>query len=151
MLTPLRERPFFVYSVFFISETIFGIIPPEVFMVWALDQGILHYLEVIFLLTALSYLGGIIAFYMGKFFTNFRFFRRIKIGETYRKYSNTYRRFGGILILIAAITPLPFALISLISGSMGYRFRRYMVYASVRFLRFAVYGYFIWEGMNYNF
>ncbi|MEQ8561666.1 MAG: hypothetical protein RID18_09180, partial [Cytophagales bacterium] len=35
-LTPLRERPFLVYSIFFASEVIFGIIPPEIFMVWAL-------------------------------------------------------------------------------------------------------------------
>lgn len=147
-INPLRDRPILVYSVFFASEVIFGIIPPEIFMVWALDQGIMHYIQVIIILTALSYLGGIVAFYIGKIFSDTFLFKPIKRTESYQTYKNTYRRFGGILILIAAVTPVPFALISMISGSMGYRFRRYIVYASFRFFRFIVYGYFIWEGMN---
>ena len=151
MMEPLQERPFLVYSIFFASEVFFGIIPPEIFMVWALNRGIIHYIEVIFLLTILSYSGGIIAFYIGKFFSDTRLFRKIKSGEAFQKYSYTYRKYGGILILIAAITPVPFALISMISGSLSYRFRIYIRFAAFRILRFVVYGYFVWEGMNLNF
>ncbi|MEQ8358689.1 MAG: VTT domain-containing protein [Cytophagales bacterium] len=150
-LTPLRERPFLVYSIFFASEVIFGIIPPEIFMVWALDQGVIYYMQVIMLLTVLSYAGGIIAYFIGRFFSNTAIFRHFKKSESYYNYSRTYRRFGGILILIAAVTPLPFALISMISGSFSYSFRMYLRFAAFRILRFVVYGYFIWEGMNISF
>ncbi len=150
-MAPLRANPLLVYSIFFASEVLFGIIPPEIFMVWALNQGLLHYIEVILLLTVLSYAGGIIAFYIGRFFSDSVLFRRFKKSESFIKYTMTYRRFGGILIFIAAITPVPFALISMISGSMAYKFRMYIRFAAFRFLRFAVYGYFIWEGMNISF
>ncbi len=151
LLTPLRERPFLVYGIFFVSEVIFGIIPPEIFMVWALDQGVIYYMEVIMLLTVISYLGGIIAYFIGRFFSNTALFRHIKRKESYYNYSRTYRRYGGILILIAAITPVPFALISMISGSFSYSFSMYMKFAAFRILRFVVYGYFVWEGMNLSF
>jgi uncharacterized membrane protein YdjX (TVP38/TMEM64 family) len=147
-LDPLRERPFLVYTIFFTSEVFFGIIPPEIFMAWATDQTIIKYIQVITLLTLLSYAGGIIAFFIGKVFSNTGFFRQIKRRQWYHDYSRTYRRFGGILILISAITPVPFALISMISGSFGYRFRNYIRFAAFRVLRFVVYGYFVWHGMS---
>lgn len=150
-LTPLKERPFLVYSIFFASEVFFGIIPPEIFMAWATDQTIIQYIQVITLLTLLSYAGGIIAFYIGKVFSNTGFFRQIKRRQWYHDYSRNYRRFGGVLILISAVTPIPFALISMISGSFGYRFRYYIRFAAFRVLRFAVYGYFVWHSMDFTF
>lgn len=150
-LTPLRERPFLIYSIFFASEVIFGIIPPEIFMVWALDQGVIYYMEVIMLLTILSYAGGILAYFIGRFFSNTVIFKQIKKRESYHNYSRTYRRYGGIVILIAAVTPLPFALISMISGSFSYSFSTYIKFAAFRILRFVVYGYFVWKGMNISF
>ena len=146
-IEPLRDRPALIYSIFFASEVLFGLIPPEIFMVWALGGTALYYIQVIWFLTLLSYAGGIVAFFIGRFLL----FRKFKMTNTYREYSRTYRRFGGVLILISAITPVPFALISMISASFGFRFAKYMQYASLRLLRFVVYGYFVWEGMNITF
>ncbi|MEM6877340.1 MAG: cbb3-type cytochrome c oxidase subunit I, partial [Bacteroidota bacterium] len=56
-----------------------------------------------------------------------------------RMYSDTLSKihFWGwqSIILMAAITPVPFALVSLISGAVNYPFKGYMKYAAVRFLR----------------
>jgi len=35
IMGPLYERPTIVYGIFLISEVVFGIIPPEFFMIWS--------------------------------------------------------------------------------------------------------------------
>ena len=56
----LYEKPMLVYLVFMVSEIVVGIIPPEVFMIWALksDSAKFYVLDVI-LLSSISYLDGI--------------------------------------------------------------------------------------------
>ncbi|GAI63620.1 unnamed protein product, partial [marine sediment metagenome] len=36
-LVPVYGNPFFIYLIFTVSEVVFGIIPPEIFMLWALE------------------------------------------------------------------------------------------------------------------
>jgi uncharacterized membrane protein YdjX (TVP38/TMEM64 family) len=143
-LIPLTSQPLLIYAVFLLSETVVGIIPPEFFMMWALEKGGKSYVYIVLLLAGLSYLGGIVAFWFGKRLYRTVLFQRLEKSVQFQKYLNYYRHYGGILILIAAVTPLPFALISIVSGSLGYRFRRYFQFASFRILRFVVYGAIIW-------
>ena len=54
--------PIAILSVFFASESILGLIPPEIFIAWAdQTQTPIFYLSV---LAALSYLGGIISYFI---------------------------------------------------------------------------------------
>ena len=58
----------FVFSIFFFSEVIFGIIPPEFFMIWVLNnQGGEMYPLFIIALSTISYFAGIFAFLFGKY------------------------------------------------------------------------------------
>ncbi|WP_020532234.1 hypothetical protein [Flexithrix dorotheae] len=142
---PLSDKPFLVYSLFFLSETFMGLIPPEFFMIWALEENIILFIEKIMLLTLISYFGGILAFVAGKTLSNTFLMQRVLKSNTARKYLKYYDEYGGFLILISAVTPLPFALVSTLSGSLNYSYLKYFKFASVRFIRFGFYGWIIWS------
>jgi membrane protein YqaA with SNARE-associated domain len=61
------------------------------------------------------------------------------------KYWPMFRKFGSALIIAAALTPLPWALISMLVGSTEYPLKRFSAFALFRVLRFAVYGYIIFQ------
>ena len=49
-LSDLSEQPGLIFLIFFLSEVIIGIIPPELFMIWALRNEVI-----------VDYIGNIIA------------------------------------------------------------------------------------------
>ena len=60
-------NPLSILVVFFASESILGLIPPEIFIAWAAKTtSPILYLTI---LATLSYLGGIFSFIFGRFFT----------------------------------------------------------------------------------
>ena len=66
ILGPVYEQPTVVYLIFLASETIFGIIPPEFFMIWSLRSEVLmNYVNNIIALSTISYISGIIGFGIG--------------------------------------------------------------------------------------
>jgi membrane protein DedA with SNARE-associated domain len=144
-LGPLFDNIILMLSIYSLSEIIFGIIPPELFMIWALRFGSLgDYVFYIFVFAVLSYLAGMIGFLFGRYLDTsilFRYVRRRYLG----KYHSLLQRFGVFLILVAALTPLPYSAISMLVGSLNYSFKRYLLWALSRFIRFAVYAFIIWE------
>ena len=52
-----------VFSFFLVSETILGIVPPEVFIAWA-SKSATPWLF-LFVLATISYIGGIISYFIG--------------------------------------------------------------------------------------
>lgn len=145
IMNSLKDRLYWIFILFFSSEVIIGIIPPEFIMkLFTVDNSFQHYVFLILSLSAVSYIGGIVAYYIGRRFQRSRLLLGLLKRESNRKYFHYYRRFGGILIVIAAITPVPYGLVALLSGSAGFTFSKYMIFNSPRFLRFVVYGYIIW-------
>ncbi len=144
-LEPLTSRPVLMYLIFLASETFVGIIPPEFYMIWSLSENEWLYVQKVLLLAVLSYTGAVVAFAMGKWLNNTQLVQRLLKRKKARRYTDRFEKYGGFLIFISAVTPLPFAFISTISGSLGYSFKRYIPYASARILRFAVYGWIIWQ------
>ena len=59
----------------------------------------------------------------------------------------SFRYLGGSSgsIVVAALTPLPFALVSLVTGALRYPHKKYLLYSSFRVLRFVAYGIIIWH------
>lgn len=140
-VAPVRDKPVIVYTFFFINELVLGLIPPEFFMFLHVGDSEWVFWQYVTLMCGLSYAGGMLAFYFGKSTRRTRFMRKIIVSPRARQWVMYYHKFGGILILIAAITPVPFALTSLLSGALDYDFKSYLKYASVRFLRFYPYAY----------
>ncbi len=68
-IEPFIQTKSLVYLIFIISELFFGVIPPEIFILWAtgLDTIALFILNV-FLFSILSYIAGTLTFLYGLLF-----------------------------------------------------------------------------------
>lgn len=145
ILGPIYDKPLVIFSIFMASETIFGIIPPEFFMLWSLrDEVLADYVLNVALLSGLSYLAGIIGYYIGSHFSTTRLYRSLQ--KNYLgKYEKHVNRFGGFLVIVAAMTPIPFAGICMLMGTVKYSFRMFLIMSLSRILRFAIYAVIIWE------
>jgi membrane protein YqaA with SNARE-associated domain len=144
-LKPIYENTFIIFLIYFTSELVIGIIPPEIFMIWALRNGsIAEYMILILILAVISYLAGLAGYFFGRYLHTtlvYRFIRRKFLTKMERKL-NIY---GLYIIIVAALTPLPFSGVSMLVGSVKYPLRKYILYSLTRFIRFAVYSWFIWE------
>ncbi len=129
--------PFGLISLFFFSEISIGFITPELLIVWA-DET-LKPKWMLILLASLSYVAGILGYFLGQFWRTRAFVRNFIL----ERYSETFiqlNHFGGLLIILAALTPLPYPIVSQLSGVNNYPFQKFALLTLVRFLRFAIYG-----------
>lgn len=144
-LQPIYDKPVAVFSIFLTSEILIGIIPPELFMIWATQNGILSdYVWNIALLASVSYMAGFIGHRIGTYLNQSKFYRLMK-RNFFGKYERYINDFGGFIIIVAALTPVPFSGIAMMMGSLRYPLKRYLLFALFRFVRFGVYAFIIWE------
>lgn len=138
-------QPLIIYIIYIASEFFIGIIPPELFMIWAINKGsIAHYFLNLGFFAIVSYAMGYLTFLIGQFLykrVTFRYFRIKFLKETWPQ----LRKYGLFLIIVAALTPVPWSAVSLLVGSAGYPSKKYLKYALFRLLRFAIYGYIIYQ------
>lgn len=145
VLGPVYEQPNIVYTIFLASEVIFGIIPPEFFMIWSLRSEIIgNYVNNIIALSAISYVAGIIGFGIGAYLKDTQFYKQMK-KRVFGKFEKHLNNYGGFLVVVAALTPLPFSGIAMLVGSVHYSFRKYLWFSLFRFVRFLAYSIVIWE------
>jgi phosphoglycerol transferase MdoB-like AlkP superfamily enzyme len=65
-LVPVYGNPFIVFLSFIVSEVVFGILPPEIFMLWAMEtSGLSGYILIIASFSVISYLAGIFGYWIG--------------------------------------------------------------------------------------
>jgi membrane protein DedA with SNARE-associated domain len=134
-----------VYLIFLASEVIFGIIPPEVFMAWAAEPGdAIYYIYTVTFLAFISYGAGVLGYWFGRFINKAVFYRYARI-KFFNQYEVFFRRFGGFLIFVAAVTPLPYSAVCLMVGSVKFNFKSFLLISLTRFLRFGVYSYILWQ------
>lgn len=138
-------RPIMVYLIYIVSEFFFGIIPPELFMIWSIKKAnIAHYLYNLAFFGFASYFLGYLNFLIGKFLYKRVMFRYVRIKFLKRLWPQL-KRYGIFLIIVAALTPLPWSATCLLVGSAGYPGGRFLRYATFRLLRFVIYGYVIFQ------
>ncbi|WP_155173478.1 VTT domain-containing protein [Fulvivirga kasyanovii] len=137
--------PLIVYTVFIFSEVVFGLIPPELFMIWSIKNGAFDiYALNVALLALISYLAGVLGYFVGARLKDLGPVRSI-FQRYIKRYQNALNRYGGFLIIVAAITPVPFSAICMLMGATRYNFYRFLLIASVRFIRFAAYSTVIYQ------
>jgi len=131
-----------ILLVFLISETVLGLVPPEIFIAWA-SKTALPWLF-LFALATMSYLGGIIAYYIGN-----RLFLipvvKNHIENKISKHIINLRKWGGFLVFVGAMLPIPHSIVSLACGLIKYKFNHYLLWALFRFLRFGIYALVIFQ------
>ena len=130
-------NPLTILAVFFASESLLGLIPPEIFIAWAdKTDSPIFYLS---MLAVLSYLGGIISFFIGKTISKMpSVYNYLEVKM--QKHVKMIRKWGGFLIVVGALLPIPFAITSVAAGLINYKFRDYLLFGLLRFVRFYLYA-----------
>lgn len=144
LLTNLVETcsPFVIFSVFLISESFLGLLPPEIFIAWASKSS--HSFINLFLLSAISYIGGIISYFIG---SRLFLIPAVKnyIEHKIAKHIVNLRKWGGIFVFLGAVSPLPHSIVSMACGLIKYNFKHYLLWSLFRFARFIVYALVIFQ------
>jgi membrane protein YqaA with SNARE-associated domain len=143
------SKPLQIYGIYIFSEFCFGLLPPEIFMIWALHKGsVLHYVLNIVFFVGVSYAAGVTAFLLGKYLQRVLYYRYLQ-RKFFSRYLPLVRKYGLFLIIVAAATPLPYSATSLVVGASGFSFRMYLLAALSRVARYAIYGYIIYQTHNF--
>lgn len=130
-------NPLAILAVFFASESFLGLVPPEIFIAWAAKTD--YPLIFLSLLATLSYAGGIISYFIGKTIAaipRVNAYFNVKMS----KHIKMIRRWGGFLIVVGALLPIPFSITSIAAGVIGYKFTNYLLFGLLRFVRFYLYA-----------
>jgi membrane protein YqaA with SNARE-associated domain len=134
-----------IMILFLISETILGWIPPDFFIVWA--QQFQYEFLMVTVLATVSYVGGINAYYIGKLMLKFP-----KIKAYIEKKNEIFfiriRKWGGLVVIFAALFPLPYATTATVAGMVGYPFRKFLLYGLTRYIRFFLYASVIFKALD---
>lgn len=145
ILGPLYENTAAIYSLFLFSEVVFGLIPPELFMIWSLkEESLTYYIQNVIALSAVSYLAGMIGYYFGSKFSYTKLYKTIQ-ARYIGKYEIYFNKFGGFLIVVAALTPVPYSGVCMLMGAVKYDFKMFLLICISRFLRFFAYAWVVWE------
>ena len=128
--------PKIVVFWFLISESILGLIPPEIFILWS-SQSSSPFL-LLFALATASYIGGAVSYFIGM---------RISLMPTVSKHVErkikqhiiNLCKWGGLFIVLGAISPIPHSIVSIGAGLIDYKFKYYLLWSLFRYLRFVIY------------
>lgn len=131
-----------IFSFFLLSETVLGLVPPEIFIAWGAKSA--SPWLILFTLATISYIGGIIAYFIGN-----RLFLipavKNHIEHKIAGHITNLRKWGGLFVFIGAMLPLPHSIVSLACGLIKYDFKQYLLWALFRYLRFVIYALVIFQ------
>lgn len=129
---------------FFISEILIGIFPAELFMMIYQSKGWNEYFLIVLILGIISSLCGFIAFLGGGYLNTAKIARMIILQKKFKKYGDLFLKYGWLIIILAATTPLPFAMVSFIAGYFKFSPATFLkIVVPVRIVRFFISAYFI--------
>ena len=131
-----------ILTTFFISETLLGLIPPEIFIAWTKKTA--EPIVNVSILAILSYTGGLISYFIGKAALKVQSLKEYLEVKMEKNLKNT-RKWGGILILVGALLPLPFSIACVAAGMIKYPFKNVVFFGLFRFARFATYAWAIFQ------
>lgn len=145
----LKDRPLILFSIYFVSEIVFGIIPPVLFMsTWQmLGIPLSEYIIYLSILAIISIICGILGYYIGKYFSTTKFYQGIE--ERYLlQYNKQLKKYGAFLVVVGALTPLPFSATCMLAGSVHTSFPVFLMACSTRVFYFILYGWAAWSFPN---
>ena len=134
-----------ILIVFFISETLLGLIPPEIFIAWSKKTA--SPIVNLSILATLSYTGGILSYFIGKTTLKIKSIKNYLELKMTKHLKNT-GKCGGFLILIGALLPVPFSITCVAAGMIKYPLKGVVLFGLFRFARFALYAWAIFNVVN---
>mgnify|MGYP000874937806 FL=1 len=126
-----------VLMFFLASESFLGLVPPEIFIAWSgkLNQPWLY----LSILAFLSYFGGLCSYWIGIGITKIPTVHNYLEQKMEKQLKNS-RKWGGFLIVVGALLPLPFSISCMAAGIIEFPLKSVMLYGSLRLVRFLIYG-----------
>ncbi len=146
------ESPTYAWIVFLLTicESIFLFIPPEVFMTPPIIANKKRALPITLAAALGSIVGGAIAYMIGAWLYDsvgmwlITTFSNPELIETAIK--PMFSRYGILIIVLTAVTPIPYKLLAIWLGFIGYPILLFVgVSAIFRTGRFAIVGYLLWR------
>lgn len=146
------ESPAYAWIVFFLTicESVFLFVPPEVFMTPPIIANKKRALPITLAAALGSIVGGAIAYMIGAWLYDsvgmwlITTFSNPELIETAIK--PMFSRYGILIIVLTAVTPIPYKLLAIWLGFIGYPILLFLgVSAIFRTGRFAIVGYLLWR------
>ena len=129
---------------FFISEIVVGIFPAELFMMIYQTKAANDYFLIVFVLGIISSFCGFMAFLAGKFLRSAKISRMIFLQKKFKEYGVLFVKYGWVILILAATTPLPFAMVCFIAGYFKFSHATFLkIVVPVRIIRFFISAFFI--------
>jgi membrane protein YqaA with SNARE-associated domain len=149
-INQVGDNMLLLLSIFTVSEIVFGILPPEIFMLIWKTKGILsEYITNLIILTLISYAAGVLGYFIGRYFAKTEVYK--KIHRRYlAEYDHKLRKFGGFLVVVGAVTPVPFSATCMLAGSVNLPLKHFLLLTISRIVRFAFYGALVWLSTAYS-
>ena len=149
-INQIGDNMLLLLSVFTVSEIVFGILPPEIFMLIWKTKGILSvYITNLVILTLISYAAGVLGYFIGRYFAKTAIYQKIH-ARYLAEYDHKLRRFGGFLVVVGAVTPVPFSATCMLAGSVNLPLKHFLLLTISRIVRFAFYGALVWLSTSYS-
>lgn len=146
------ESPAYAWIVFFLTicESIFLFVPPEIFMTPPIIANKRRALPITLAAALGSIVGGAVAYMIGAWLYDsvgmwlITTFSNPELIETAIK--PMFSRYGILIIVLTAVTPIPYKLLAIWLGFIGYPILLFLgVSAIFRTGRFAIVGYLLWR------
>lgn len=135
---------------FFISEILIGILPAELFMMIYQSKAASEYFLIVFALGIISSLCGLIAFIVGKYLKSIQIACMVLFQKKFKEYGDLFVKYGWIILILAATTPLPFSMVCFIAGYFKFSPATFLkIVVPVRIVRFFISAFFIKYAMNF--
>ena len=128
--------PKIVILFFLISESILGLIPPEIFILWSSKSG--SPFLFLFALATVSYIGGAVSYFIGMRISLIPAVSK-HVEQKIKQHIINLRKWGGLFIVLGAISPIPHSIVSIGAGLIDYKFKYYLLWSLFRYLRFVIY------------
>tara|TARA_R110002049_G_scaffold246382_2_gene420461 strand:+ start:2428 stop:3054 length:627 start_codon:yes stop_codon:yes gene_type:complete len=126
-----------ILTFFTLSEIILGLVPPDLFIVWA--GGKENPYTILLLLAVLSYSGGMIAYFIGRYIGKIHKVQKF-IQHRFLEHFDMIRKWGGFVVIFAALFPLPFSPVCMTAGMVRYPFPLLLLFGLTRFARYYIYA-----------
>ncbi len=146
------ESPAYAWIVFYLTicESIFLFVPPEVFMTPPIIANKKRALPITLAAALGSIVGGAIAYMIGAWLYDsvgmwlITTFSNPELIETAIK--PMFSRYGILIIVLTAVTPIPYKLLAIWLGFIGYPILLFLAVSAIfRTGRFAIVGYLLWR------
>ena len=131
-----RYSPKMVILCFLISESLLGLIPPEIFIWWSSKSTSPSLF--LFAIATVSYIGGAVSYFIGMRISLIPAVSK-HVERKIKQHIINLRKWGGLFIVLGALSPIPHAIVSIGAGLINYKFKYYLLWSLFRYLRFVIY------------